>query len=105
MSDHVGCKEAFLDRFLTDPFFPHIFHMSSSIRKIVANKYELLNEYCFENTINSSYAIFIFVHLQREKKNLQDLNGVYVFNVADRDDLDRPTARLIKEFDLVEGKS
>lgn len=49
--------------------------------------------------------LFHFVHLQREKKNLQDLNGVYVFNVADRDDLDRPTARLIKEFDLVEGKS
>ncbi|KAL5728999.1 ATP-dependent DNA helicase II subunit 1 [Ranunculus cassubicifolius] len=32
----------------------------------------------------------------REKKNLQDLNGVYVYNVAEREDLDRPTARLIK---------
>lgn len=46
----------------------------------------------------------LFIQLQREKKNLQDFNGVFVFNVADRDDLDRPTARLIKEFDLIEGK-
>ncbi|KAJ1382422.1 von Willebrand factor A-like domain superfamily [Sesbania bispinosa] len=38
----------------------------------------------------------------REKKNLQDLNGVFVFNVAERDYLDRPTARLIKEFDHLE---
>lgn len=42
-------------------------------------------------------------HLQREKKNLQDLNGVYVFNVPERECIDRPTARLIKEFDLIEG--
>jgi hypothetical protein len=41
--------------------------------------------------------------LKRERKNLQDLNGVYVFNVADRDYLDRPTARLIKEFDNLMG--
>ncbi|KAK8946268.1 ATP-dependent DNA helicase 2 subunit KU70 [Platanthera guangdongensis] len=34
----------------------------------------------------------------REKKNLQDLNGVYVFTVAGRELLDRPTDRLIKEF-------
>ena len=46
---------------------------------------------------------FISVTLQREKKNIQDLNGVYVFNVADREYLDRPTARLIKEFDYIEG--
>ncbi|XP_022717319.1 ATP-dependent DNA helicase 2 subunit KU70 isoform X3 [Durio zibethinus] len=38
----------------------------------------------------------------REKKNLQDLNGVFVFNVAEREQLDRPTARLIKEFDCIE---
>ncbi|XP_040930758.1 ATP-dependent DNA helicase 2 subunit KU70 isoform X2 [Gossypium hirsutum] len=38
----------------------------------------------------------------REKKNLQDLNGVFVFNVAEREHLDRPTARLIKEFDCIE---
>ncbi|PIA35885.1 hypothetical protein AQUCO_03400046v1 [Aquilegia coerulea] len=37
-----------------------------------------------------------------KKKNLQDLNGVFVFNVAEREDLDRPTARLIKEFDSIE---
>nr|XP_043605886.1 ATP-dependent DNA helicase 2 subunit KU70 [Erigeron canadensis]XP_043605887.1 ATP-dependent DNA helicase 2 subunit KU70 [Erigeron canadensis] len=38
----------------------------------------------------------------REKKNLQDLNGVYVFNVAEREHLDNLTARFIKEFDHVE---
>ncbi|XP_007021875.2 PREDICTED: ATP-dependent DNA helicase 2 subunit KU70 [Theobroma cacao] len=38
----------------------------------------------------------------REKKNLQDLNGVFVFNVAEREHLDRPTARLIKEFDCLQ---
>lgn len=42
--------------------------------------------------------------MQREKKNLQDLSSVYVFNVAERESLDRPTARLIKEFDCIEGK-
>ncbi|OMO92530.1 hypothetical protein COLO4_17513 [Corchorus olitorius] len=38
----------------------------------------------------------------KEKKNLQDLNGVFVFNVPEREHLDRPTARLIKEFDGIE---
>ncbi|KAK6230779.1 hypothetical protein QUC31_002297 [Theobroma cacao] len=38
----------------------------------------------------------------REKKNLQDLNGVFVFSVAEREHLDRPTARLIKEFDCLQ---
>lgn len=38
----------------------------------------------------------------REKKNLQDLNGVFVFNVMEREYLDRPTARLIKDFDCIE---
>lgn len=38
----------------------------------------------------------------REKKNLQDLRGVYVFNVTERESLDRPTARLIKEFSSIE---
>jgi len=42
--------------------------------------------------------------LQREKRNLQELNGVFIFNVAEREYLDRPTARLIKEFDCIEGK-
>ncbi|XP_008786103.2 ATP-dependent DNA helicase 2 subunit KU70 isoform X1 [Phoenix dactylifera] len=40
----------------------------------------------------------------KEKKNLQDLNGVYVFNVMDRECLDRPTARLIKELSYVEDR-
>ncbi|PON60167.1 Ku, partial [Parasponia andersonii] len=53
--------------------------------------------------INRSYdEVAICFFNTREKKNLQDLNGVYVFNVADRDYLDRPTARLIKEFDLLQ---
>ncbi|KAL5538711.1 hypothetical protein UlMin_046194 [Ulmus minor] len=53
--------------------------------------------------INRSYdEVAVCFFNTREKKNLQDLNGVYVFNVADRDDLDRPTARLIKEFDAIE---
>ncbi|KAK3126561.1 hypothetical protein QOZ80_7AG0558490 [Eleusine coracana subsp. coracana] len=38
----------------------------------------------------------------KEKKNLQDLAGVYVYNVGDRDPLDRPTARLIKDFSSIE---
>ncbi|XP_028117848.1 ATP-dependent DNA helicase 2 subunit KU70 [Camellia sinensis] len=53
--------------------------------------------------INRSYdEVAICFFNTREKKNLQDLNGVYVFNVAEREDLDRPTARLIKEFDCIE---
>lgn len=35
---------------------------------------------------------------------MQDINGVFVFNVAEREFLDRPTARLIKEFECIEGK-
>ncbi|KAF3457078.1 hypothetical protein FNV43_RR01735 [Rhamnella rubrinervis] len=53
--------------------------------------------------LNRSYdEVAICFFNTREKKNLQDLNGVFVFNVAERDDLDRPTARLIKEFDRIE---
>lgn len=53
--------------------------------------------------INSSYdEIAICFFNTREKKNLQDLNGVFVFSVAVEDGLDRPTARLIKEFDQIE---
>lgn len=36
---------------------------------------------------------------------MQDLSGVYVFNVNEREPLDRPTARLIKEFSNIEGKT
>lgn len=55
--------------------------------------------------INSSYdEVAIVFFNTREKKNLQDLNGVYVYNVSEREDLDRPTARLIKEFDCVEER-
>lgn len=35
---------------------------------------------------------------------MQDLYGVYVFNVPEREELDRPTARLIKDFDCIEGQ-
>ncbi|KAL3506595.1 hypothetical protein ACH5RR_031977 [Cinchona calisaya] len=55
--------------------------------------------------INRSYdEVAICFFNTREKKNLQDLNGVYVFNVAEREDLDRPTARLIKEFESIQEK-
>ncbi|KAK7270030.1 hypothetical protein RIF29_22887 [Crotalaria pallida] len=53
--------------------------------------------------INRSYdEVAICFFNTREKKNIQDLNGVFVFNVAEREFLDRPNARLIKEFDLIE---
>ncbi|EER95967.1 hypothetical protein BDA96_02G056700 [Sorghum bicolor] len=38
----------------------------------------------------------------KEKKNLQDSAGVYVYNVGDREELDRPTAKLIKDFSSIE---
>lgn len=38
----------------------------------------------------------------KEKKNLQDLAGVYVYNVSEREPLDRPDARLIKDFSSIE---
>ncbi|MQL20571.1 hypothetical protein EI008_26740, partial [Escherichia coli] len=45
-------------------------------------------------SINRSYhEVAICFFNTRERKNLQDLNGVFVFNVAERDYLDRPTAR------------
>lgn len=50
----------------------------------------------------SSDEIAICFFNTREKKNIQDLNGVCVFNVAERELLDRPTARLIKEFSSIE---
>ncbi|KAF8080679.1 hypothetical protein N665_0929s0031 [Sinapis alba] len=52
------------------------------------------------NRSNDEIAICFFN--TREKKNLQELNGVYVFNVPQRECIDRPTARLIKDFDLIE---
>lgn len=42
-------------------------------------------------------------NFQREKKNLQDLPSVYVLKFTDSEYLDMPTARLIKEFDNIEG--
>ncbi|KAL5803154.1 hypothetical protein ACOSQ4_031459 [Xanthoceras sorbifolium] len=53
--------------------------------------------------INRSYdEVAICFFNTREKKNLQDSHGVFVYNVADRENLDRPTARFIKEFDQIE---
>ncbi|EEF40803.1 ATP-dependent DNA helicase 2 subunit KU70 [Ricinus communis] len=53
--------------------------------------------------INRSYdEVAICFFNTREKRNLQDLNGVFVYNVAEREYLDRPTARLIKDFDCIE---
>ncbi|KAB1213409.1 ATP-dependent DNA helicase 2 subunit KU70 [Morella rubra] len=55
--------------------------------------------------INRSYdEVAICFFNTREKKNLQDLDAVFVFNVAEREHLDRPTARLIKEFDRLEER-
>ncbi|CAO2830731.1 unnamed protein product [Amaranthus hypochondriacus] len=53
--------------------------------------------------INSSYdEIAICFFNTREKKNLQDINNVFVFSVDGEDALSRPTAKLIKEFDHIE---
>nr|CAD1841719.1 unnamed protein product [Ananas comosus var. bracteatus] len=53
--------------------------------------------------IGRSYdEVAICFYNTKEKKNLQDLSGVYVFNVPEREWLDRPTARLIKEFSSIE---
>ncbi|XP_058774584.1 ATP-dependent DNA helicase 2 subunit KU70-like [Vicia villosa] len=50
--------------------------------------------------INKSYdQVSICFFNTREKRNLQDLNGVYAFHLPEGDYLDRPTARLIKDFD------
>ncbi|KAH7661314.1 DNA helicase protein [Dioscorea alata] len=53
--------------------------------------------------IDASPKMFDLVGNDKEKKNLQDLNGVFVFNVNDREFLDQPTAKLIKEFSCIEG--
>ncbi|KAH9613190.1 hypothetical protein KSS87_018940 [Heliosperma pusillum] len=53
--------------------------------------------------INSSYdEVAICFFNTQEKKNLQDLNGVFVYTATGQDGLDRPTARLIKNFDQIE---
>ncbi|KAI3853733.1 hypothetical protein MKW98_025250 [Papaver atlanticum] len=46
--------------------------------------------------------ILLSVVFSNQKKILQDLNGVYVYNAAERENLDRPTARLVKEFACIE---
>ncbi|KAH7661308.1 DNA helicase protein [Dioscorea alata] len=53
--------------------------------------------------IDASPKMFDLVGNDKEKKNLQDLNGVFVFNVNDREFLDQPTAKLIKEFSCIEA--
>ncbi|KAF3773921.1 ATP-dependent DNA helicase 2 subunit [Nymphaea thermarum] len=58
--------------------------ISMSLKTLIVNRDYDEVAVCFFNT--------------REKMNLQDLGGVFVFNVLERDDLDRPTARLIKEL-------
>ncbi|CAL1409025.1 unnamed protein product [Linum trigynum] len=53
--------------------------------------------------INHTYnEVAICFFNTKEKRNSQDLSGVFVFDVAEREHLDRPTARLIKEFGCVE---
>ncbi|XP_077229513.1 ATP-dependent DNA helicase 2 subunit Ku70-like protein [Tasmannia lanceolata] len=46
----------------------------------------------------SSDEVAICFFNTREKRNMQNLNGVFVFMVPEREYLDRPTARLIKDF-------
>ncbi|KAG6502686.1 hypothetical protein ZIOFF_034972 [Zingiber officinale] len=55
------------------------------------------------NRLNDEVALCFFN--TKEKKNLQDLNGVYVFNVEESDFLDQPTAKLIKEFSSIEREN
>ena len=43
--------------------------------------------------------------MQKEKRNLQDLAGVYVYNATERDSLDRPNEGLITEFSCIEGNA
>ncbi|KAI3853730.1 hypothetical protein MKW98_025247 [Papaver atlanticum] len=62
--------------------------ISQSLRTQIINRANDEVAICFYNT--------------KEKKNLQDLSGVYVYNVAERENLDRPTARLVKEFACIE---
>ncbi|XP_078429816.1 ATP-dependent DNA helicase 2 subunit Ku70-like protein isoform X2 [Wolffia australiana] len=45
-----------------------------------------------------------FISFSKEKKNLQNLTGVYLFNVGDREPLDRSTASYLKEFSRIEEK-
>ncbi|KAI4390151.1 hypothetical protein MLD38_002293 [Melastoma candidum] len=53
--------------------------------------------------INRSYdEVAVCFFNTRERKNLQDLSGVYVFDVADKESLDRPTAKFIKELGNLE---
>ncbi|KAL5066614.1 hypothetical protein RYX36_017501 [Vicia faba] len=59
--------------------------ISHTLKAQIINKSHDQVSICFFNT--------------REKKNLQDLNGVYAFHLPQGDYLDRPTARLIKDFD------
>ncbi|TYI96185.1 hypothetical protein E1A91_D01G053400v1 [Gossypium mustelinum] len=75
------------------------------INTIFANRVGIFCYMLWKSAALSAYDMFSYYLvfcLQREKKNLQDLNGVFVFNVAEREHLDRPTARLIKEFDCIE---
>ncbi|XP_057723778.1 uncharacterized protein LOC130939706 [Arachis stenosperma] len=57
--------------------------------------------------VNTKFKLCIYSkllqHDLREKRNIQELSGVFVFNVPERDYLDRPTARLIKEFHRIES--
>lgn len=65
---------------------------------------DILFQYSFFPSYLAIPSYYHFPFLQKEKKNLQDVNGVYVFNVMERELIDRPTAKLIKEFSSIEGK-
>ncbi|RZC65152.1 hypothetical protein C5167_008843 [Papaver somniferum] len=41
---------------------------------------------------------------RKRRKFCRILSGVYAYNVAEREDLDRPTTRLVQECACIEGK-
>eukprot|EP00252_Welwitschia_mirabilis_P011453 TRINITY_DN25707_c0_g1_i1.p1 TRINITY_DN25707_c0_g1~~TRINITY_DN25707_c0_g1_i1.p1 ORF type:complete len:630 (-),score=139.97 TRINITY_DN25707_c0_g1_i1:36-1925(-) len=54
--------------------------------------------------INRDYdEVGVCFYNTQKKKNMQESEGVYVFNVPDREELDRPTAKFIKELSEIEG--
>ncbi|KAL2928045.1 ATP-dependent DNA helicase 2 subunit KU70, partial [Bienertia sinuspersici] len=84
-------------------FFLKCFAGRSKCSDSFSNSHHCISESLKTLIINNSYdEVAICFFNTREKKNLQDLNGVFVFSVSGEDGMDRPTARLIKEFDQIE---
>lgn len=72
-------------------------HFSTVVKCIVESlKIHIINR--------DSDEVAICFYNTRVKKNMQESEGVYVFNVHEREELDHPTARLIKDFSRIEDK-